>query len=94
MSVRKIKKARNKYEYGLAMEKTEELNTVFRIKSLSINSLYVTTEDLFLLQNVSSNTYISLAAPFILNQTQAFLFPSENEKKEDNFKFTKVDFLQ
>lgn len=58
------------------MELTEEDSTIFKIKSLSSNSAYVTTEDLFLIQNVSFNTYLTLSAKFPINQTQAPLSPS------------------
>lgn len=32
--------------------------------------------------------------PFGVNETQAHLSPSVSYKKEDNFKFTKIDFLE
>lgn len=67
---------------------------MFRITSLSSNSAFITTEDLFLIQNVSSNTYLTLSVPFGVNETRAFLSPSLSYKKEDNFKFTKIDFLE
>ena len=57
LSVRKIREkegryGKQKFHYVLSTEKSEEDNTAFRIKSLSPNSIYATTEDLFLIQHV------------------------------------------
>ena len=43
------------------MEDREEENTVFTIKSLASSAQYVTTEDLFLVQNVLTETYLTLS---------------------------------
>ena len=94
LSVRRIRKSKNKYEFQFSMEDKEEENTIFRIKSLSSSSSFVTTEDLFLIQNVLTETYLTLSEPFLINETQAPLTPSLSYKKEDNLKFTKIDFLQ
>jgi hypothetical protein len=94
LSVRNIKYGRNKYKYVLATEKNEEDNTAFRIKSLSPNSIHVTTEDLFLIQHVLSETYLTLQEPFKINEATAYLSPTPDYKKEDNFKFTKIEFIQ
>lgn len=51
----------------IATEKNEEDNTSFRIKSLSPNSIYATTEDLFLIQHVLTETYLTLGEPFKIN---------------------------
>ena len=74
----------------LATEKNEEDNTAFRIKSLSPNSVHVTAEDLFLIQHVLTETYLTLKEPFKINENVAHLSPSAEYKKEDNFKFTKI----
>jgi hypothetical protein len=63
------------------MVKTAEVTTNFRIKSLSSNSIYITTEDLFLLQNTITNTFVSLSSAFAATETQASLTPSLYEKK-------------
>jgi hypothetical protein len=60
LSVRRVKVSRNKFRCVLATEKNEEDNTNFRIKSLSPNSIYATTEDLFLIQHVLTETYLTL----------------------------------
>lgn len=54
----------------------------------------MTTEDLFLIQHVLSETYLTLEEPFKINETTANLSPSSDYKKEDNFKFTKLEFIQ
>ena len=54
----------------------------------------MTTEDLFLAQNVLTETYLTLSGNFPINETKALLTPSLSYKKEDNLKFTKIDFLQ
>ena len=41
-----------------------------------------------------TETYLSLAKPFKLNKNEAELTPSTVYKKEDYFKFSKVDFVQ
>jgi hypothetical protein len=94
LSVRRVKVGRNKFRHVLATEKTEEDNTSFRIKSLSPNSIYATTEDLFLIQHVLTETYLTLADPFKINEARGNLAPQADFKKEDNFKFTKVEFIQ
>lgn len=98
LSVRSIRKRGNKNknrpEFEFHMEEKEEENTIFKIKSLSSSSSFITTEDLFLIQNSYTQTYLTLSKPFDINQTQALLSPSLSYKKEDNLKFTKIDFLQ
>lgn len=76
------------------MEDHEEQSTIFVIKSLSSSSAFVTTEDLFLIYNVFTSTFLTLPQPFSINQTRAALEPAITHKKQDNFKFTKIDFLQ
>lgn len=60
LSVRNVKIGRNKFKCVLATEKNEEDNTAFRIKSLSPNSIHVTTEDLFVIQHVLTESYFTL----------------------------------
>jgi hypothetical protein len=43
---------------------------------------------------VLSETYLTLGEPFKINETRADLSPSSDYKKEDNFKFTKIEFIQ
>lgn len=42
------------------MDVNPEPNTIFAIKSLSSSSQYVTNEDLFLIKNLLTNTYLTL----------------------------------
>jgi hypothetical protein len=58
------------------MVRTPEITTNFRIKSLSSNSVFITTEDLFLLQNTVTNTFVTLSNVFGMRETQASLTPS------------------
>ena len=45
------------------------------MKSLSPNSIYATTEDLFLIQHVLYETYLTLEQPFGVTDTRASLTP-------------------
>ena len=46
-----------------------------------------------MIQHVETETYLTLQEDFKITDTFAFLQPSGEYKKEDNFKFTKIDFI-
>ena len=49
---------------------------------------------MFIIQHVLTETYLTLSEPFKLADNYGVLEPSNEYKKEDNFKLTKIEFIQ